>query len=484
MAAIGKGRVCFGLIVGNRGFFPDELAREGHAYMTQLLKRLGYDVVVLGPRDTKFGSVETWEDAKKCADLFKKNREKIDGVIVTLPNFGDERGVADSLKFAGLNAPVLVHAWADDAKKMSIKHRRDSFCGKISACNNLVQYAIPFSLTSQHTMDPKNKAFQDELHWFAAVCRVVKGLSRCRVGALGARPAAFNTVRFSEKLFEESGISVETLDLSEALGRAEKISDKDAKVRGRVKRILKYTSTENIPQDALIKMAKLAIVIEEWVAAAELDITAVQCWTALEEYYGIVPCTVMSMLSDSLRSSACEVDVGGAVAMHALALASRTPSFLLDWNNNFGEDEDKCVCFHCSNLPKSCFASSRMDYQEIIAGTVGKERTYGTVVGPIKPLPMTYARVSTFDTEAVIGAYVGEGAFTQDKLDTFGGYGVVRIPNLQGLLRYVCENGFEHHVAMNHSKVARAVFEAMDTYLGWDVYWHRDADGVCVREER
>ena len=468
-----KNKLTFGVIVGNRGFFPDALAQEGHAFMTSFLKKAGHDCVILSERDTKFGSVETWEDAKKCADLFKANRDKIDGVIVTLPNFGDERGVADTLKMAGLDVPVLVHAWDDTPGKMSIQHRRDSFCGKMSACNNLIQYGIPFSLTVLHTMDPTTPLFAREIDWFASVCRVVRGLRNCRVGALGARPAAFSTVRYSEKLLEESGITVETLDLSEVFGRIKALSDNAREVTARVKKISDYTPTNGIPAESIRKMAKLGIVVDRWMKDAELDVTAVQCWTSMEQYFGVVPCTVMSMLSDSLKSSACEVDVCGAVAMHALALASQTPSFLLDWNNNYGTDLNKCVCFHCSNLPKTCFADMKMDYQEIIAGTVGKENTFGTVVGRIKPGPMTFARISTFDTEGMIGAYVGEGNFTKDKLETFGGFGVAEIPNLQLLLRHICENGFEHHVAVNHSQCARAVFEAFDNYMGWDVYWHQ-----------
>ena len=466
-------KTCFGVIVGNRGFFPDHLAKEGRKAIVKLLKELGYASVVLTERDTKSGSVETWDDAKKCGDLFKGRADEIDGVIVTLPNFGDERGVADSLKLSGLDVPVLVHAWNDSPSAMSIANRRDSFCGKMSACNNLLQYDIPFSLTAEHTMDPATEAFKDEIHWFAAVCRVVKGVRSLRVGALGARPAAFNTVRYSEKLLAESGIAVETMDLSEAFGMAEAMGDKDGAVSRRLKKIQDYTCTKGIPVDALTRMAKLAAVIDRWMEEAGLDVTAVQCWTSMEEYFGVVPCTVMSMLSEGLRSSACEVDVCGAVAMHAMALASRTPSFLLDWNNNYGDDPDKCVCFHCSNLPKSCFSEMKMDYQEIIASTVGKEKTYGTVVGRIRPGDMTYARVSTFDSEGVVAAYLGEGTFTDDKLQTFGGYGVAEIPSLQVLLQYICENGFEHHVAVSHSQCARAVHEAMDNYLGWDVYWHQ-----------
>lgn len=465
---------CFGLIVGNRGFFPDVLAERGYTTMTRLLKQWGYEVVVLGLTDTKYGSVETWDDAKLCAELFRKERDRIDGVIVTLPNFGDERGIADTLRLAGLDVPVLVHAWQDEAAKMTIQHRRDSFCGKMSVCNNLKQYGIPFSLTLRHTMDPETPAFEDEVHTFAGVCRVVKGLRNCRVGALGARPAAFNTVRFSEKLLQGSGIAVETLDLSEVFGRAARMTDDDPKVTERLARITGYTQTRGVPQQALIKMAKLAEVIDDWRARLDLDITAIQCWTSMEEYFGVVPCTVMSMMSDQLASSACETDVAGAVSMHALALASGSPSFLLDWNNNYGDEPDKCVCFHCSNLPKSCFVETKMDYQEIIAGTVGKDSTYGTIYGRIKPGPMTFCRISTFDTDGGIAGYVGEGEFTDDPLQTFGGFGVARVPNLEGLLQFVCRNGFEHHVAASHSRVARAVHEALTTYLEWDVHWHAE----------
>jgi L-fucose isomerase-like protein len=468
-----KGKTTFGLIVGNRGFFPDHLAQEGHAFMTRRLKKLGYSVVVLSEKDTKFGSVETWEDAKKCGDLFRKRADKIDGVIVTLPNFGDERGVADALKLSGLDVPVLVHAWQDDPKKMTIKHRRDAFCGKMSVCNNLQQYGIPFSLTRQHTMDPESELFAEDVHWFAAVCRVVKGLRNCRVGALGARPAAFNTVRYSEKMLQESGITVETLDLSEVFGRADRIKDDDKQVKDRIKEISGYTEIAKVPNPSLVKMAKLGMIIDDWMTSADLDACAVQCWTSMEEFYGVVPCTVMSMLSDQLKSSACETDVMGTVSMHALALASGSPSFLLDWNNNYGDDPDKCVCFHCSNLPKSCMKHTEMNYQEIIAGSVGKENTYGTLYGRIDARPMTYLRASTMESEGLIAAYTGEGGFTDDPVETFGGYGVAWVPNLQGLLSYICRNGFEHHVAANHSQVGRAVEEALGNYLGWVVYHHQ-----------
>ena len=467
-----KRKMTMGLIVGNRGFFPDHLAKSGREEMIQVLRKAGMDVVALTPDESKHGAVETHEEAKRCAELFRSKAEAIDGVIVTLPNFGDERAIADTLRLARLAVPVLVQAMPDTPAKMGITHRRDSFCGKMSASNNLRQYGIPYSLTTLHTEAPDSPEFANDLEWFAAACRVVKGLRNLRVGAIGARPAAFNTVRYSEKLLEANGISVETLDLSEVLGRISRMKDSDDSAVEKLQSIKKYVTTSNIPEAALLKMAKLGAVIDEWMKAADVRISAVQCWTSLEENLGVVPCTVMSMMSDSLLSSACEVDVCGVIGMHALQLASETPSALLDWNNNYGDDPNKAVCFHCSNLPKHFFKDVRMDFQEIIAGTVGKDNTFGTCVGRVKSGPMSFARFSTDDINGKIRGYTGGGRFTDDPLDTFGGAGVVEIPGLQNLLHFICENGFEHHVAANFSTVAPAVHEATTRYLGWDMHAH------------
>jgi len=468
-----KRKMTMGIIVGNRGFFPDHLAKTGREEMIQTLQRAGMDVVVLDPQQSKYGAVETYEEAKTCAALFKSRAEAIDGVIVTLPNFGDERAIADALRLAGLKVPVLVQATPDEAGKMAITHRRDSFCGKMSACNNLRQYGIPYSLTTLHTEAPNSAEFAKDLEWFAAVCRVVKGFRNLRIGALGARPTAFNTVRYSEKLLEASGISVETLDLSEVLGRISRLKDSDDAVVQKLQAIERYVLTSGIPEAALLKMAKLGTVVDQWMKATHVDISAVQCWTSLEENLGVVPCTVMSMMSDSLLSSACEVDVCGVLGMHALQLASETPSALLDWNNNYGGDPNKAVCFHCSNLPKHFFNEVKMDFQEIIAGTVGKENTFGTCVGRVKAGAMSFARFSTDDVNGKIRGYTGGGRFTDDPLQTFGGAGVVEIPGLQNLLQYICKNGFEHHVAANFSTVGPAVHEAASKYLDWDMYAHQ-----------
>lgn len=462
-----------GIIVGNRGFFPDHLCNSGRKEILQLLKAQGFETVILSDQATKFGAVETIEDAQKCADLFRANRDRIEGILVTLPNFGDERGIANALRWSELNVPVLVHAFSDDPGTMTIKDRRDSFCGKMSACSNLRQYGIPYTLTRLHTVKPSDKVFLDDLADFDVTCRVRKGLRNFRLGALGARPAAFNTVRYSEKLLEGSGITIETLDLFELFGWIGKMKDDDARVKAKLEEIQRYVQVRSTPAASLQKMAKFGVAVDTWMEQARLNATAIQCWTAMEEFFGVVPCTLMSMMSNACISSACEVDVMGAVAMHAMAVGSGKPSALVDWNNNYGGDPDKGVIFHCSNLPKDLFAAEpSMDFQEIIAGTVGKENTYGTIVGRLKETPFTYLRVTTDDAAGKLRAYIGEGELTGDTLETFGGYGVVRIPHFQQLLAHICRNGYEHHVAVNPARIAAGVKEALARYLGWEVYHH------------
>ncbi|HEX9017912.1 MAG TPA: L-fucose/L-arabinose isomerase family protein [Anaerolineaceae bacterium] len=473
--------VTLGVIIGNRGFFPDHLVKSGRATILKVLEAQGFKVIAPSEELTKFGSVEDLAAAQKCADLFKQHRNEIDGVLITLPNFGEERPMANTLRWANLNVPVLVHAFPDDMSRMSILDRRDSFCGKMSICNNLTQYGIPFTLTERHTVDPESEEFSRDLQRFAAICRTVRGLRGARIGAIGARPAAFNTVRYSEKLLERSGISVDTLDLSELIGRSARLKADDPLLKAKLEAIRAYVPTTGVPGESLTRMAKMGVVIDTWMQDNALNASAIQCWTALEEFYGVVPCTLMSMMSNSLVPSACETDVAGLVGMYAMQLASGKPSAIVDWNNNFGDDPDKAVIFHCSNLPKDLFVEEtvsaqnapKMDYQAIIAGTVGKDSTYGTIVGRLKAQPFTYCRVSTDDLDGQMLAYLGEGDLTGDALDTFGGYGVVRIPNFQKLLNFICENGFEHHVAINPSQIAPAINEAFTKYLNWTTYYHQ-----------
>ncbi|MCS7314367.1 MAG: L-fucose/L-arabinose isomerase family protein [Bryobacterales bacterium] len=467
-----------GVIIGNRDFFPDRLVSEARRDVLALFGQMGVEPVMLEENETKLGSVETWEHAKRCAELFRAHRERIDGVLVTLPNFGDEKAVAETLKLSGLEVPVLVQAYPDDLGQLGVERRRDAFCGKISVCNNLRQYGIPYTLTTLHTDRILSDSFRTDLADFLAVCRVVRGLRKARIGAVGARPGAFNTTRYSEKLLQAAGISVSTLDLSEVLAEAARVSDDDPRLRAKLEEIRAYADASGVPLEALTRMGKLAVVLEDWMARNDLDATALQCWSSLQKNYGVNCCTVMSMMSERLLPSACEVDVTGALSMYALQLASGRPSALVDWNNNYGGEQDKCVLFHCGNWAKSYLPDATIGTAPILGTTLGEQNTYGALAGRTPAGPVTFARISTDDGAGRIRAYVAQGRLTDDPLTTFGSRAVAEVPRLQRLLRHICRQGFEHHVAVNLSECARALAEAFRTYLGWPTYWHEGEDGL------
>lgn len=469
-----KEKLTFGVIVGTRGIFNSKLAREGRKLIIEKLKNIGYNTVILPANTTPTGAVETLSDARKCATLFSENRGKIDGIIVTLPNFGDELGIINTLKYAELDVPILVHAEDDDNDKVDVKSRRDAFCGKLSVCNNLYQYGYSFTDTTYHTCKVTSEIFETDIHDFAAVCRVVGGLKHTRIGAIGARPAAFQTMRVSEKLLQAYGITVVPVDMSEILAEAVKIDNQASELKTRLSEIKQYgTIPSYIKEEKIVTQAKFGLAIEKWIKENEIDAAAVQCWESIQKNYGCSSCLSMSMLGEKLIPCGCEVDIAGVISMYMLALAAGRPSALLDWNNNFGDDRDVCVCTHCSNYPKSFFNNDiEISNLDVLGTTLGQENCFGAVKGKVKAGATTYLRISTDDTLGEIKSYLGEAEFTDDPYGMDGGIAVTRIPDLQLLMKYLCKNGFEHHVAMVRGNVAHILDEVINSYLGWDVYFH------------
>jgi len=465
-------KMTLGVIIGNRDFFPDQLVAEARRDLLKLCAELEIDVVMLDQQQSKLGAVETWANAQACGELFLSNRQRIDGILVCLPNFGDEKGVADSIRISELQVPILIQACPDDLDAFGLERRRDAFCGKISVCNNLRQYGLKYSLTRDHTVALNQMRFREDLLQFLQTCRVVRGLRRVRIGAVGARPNAFNTTRYSEKLLEAAGISVNTIDLSEIFGSTSGIASSDARVKQRIEQMHAYADASSAPDESMIKMAKFAIVVDDWMASLGLTATAIQCWSSMQKNYGVNVCTIMSMMSEQMLPSACEVDIAGVVSMYALQLASERPSALVDWNNNYGQDPEKCVFFHCGNWAKDFLPDIRIGTAPILGTILGEQNTIGALSGRTPAGPVTFGRISTDDRNGCIRAYIGDGRFTDDPLDTFGTKAVVHVPRLPHLMQYICRNGFEHHAAMNGAHCAVAVAEGLENYLGWGVYHH------------
>jgi len=464
----------FGVIIATRNIFNAKLAVEARKQVLDKLDKLGYGVIILPESETPTGNIEGYPDAVKCARLFKKNCDVIEGIIVILPNFGDELGVVNTISMSDLKVPVLLQACDDDNDKVDVKSRRDAFCGKLSVCNNFYQYGIEFTDTVYHTYSLESNEFEQDIIKFAGICRVVKGLKGLRVGAIGTRPGGFQTMRASEKLLQQSGITVVPVDMSEIISAANKLKDDDKAVTDKVKAIKDYGDCGDVALEKITRQAKFGLAVENWIADNNINISALQCWESIEKNYGCAACVTMSMMGEKLMPSACEVDITGAVSMYALALAAQTPSALLDWNNNYAEDRNKVVCTHCSNYPKSFFQNDiRIGSLDVLGTVLGSEDTFGAVKGKVAPGDMTFFRISTDDQKGEIRSYLGEGSITDDPYGMDGGIAVCHIQNLQKLMKHMCKNGFEHHVAMVRTHVAAILEEAIGNYMGWELYKHQ-----------
>lgn len=464
----------FGVIISNRSFFPDHLVRTAREKLMAAMEQWGHQVIALSPEDTCLGQTMTYEEAKKCAALFRAHSAEIEGIIVCLPNFGEETGVADAIKMSGLNVPILIQACDDDLDKLQLENRRDAYCGKLSLCSNLYQYGIPYSLTARHTCPVDSEEFHADVERFARICAVVKALRTARIAQLGARVTPFRTVRYSEKLLQQAGISVITEDMSEIFADAWLMQDDDPRVLAREAEIRAYGNIcPGIAREKVLKQAKLSLTIDQWMADHECVASAVQCWDSVEANYGCAACLSMSMMSSRGLPSACETDVMGAVSLLALLKASGVAPVYQDWDNNYGGDTDRCVNVHCSNYPAAAFREKpEIANLDILATTLGTEYSFGALKGRVRPDKMTFLKVSTDDRRGVIKCYLGQGEFTDDPLETFGGVAVCHVKNLDGLMHYVAKNGFEHHVAIVQAECADILEEALGNYLGWEVYRH------------
>ena len=458
----------FALFFGNRGFFPASLQAAAREELPRVLKALGHDTLMLDADATRYGAVETPAEGESYRKFLQAQRGAFDGVILCLPNFGDETGAVAALKDAGV--PILIQAYPDELAKMSPELRRDAFCGKFSIMDVFYQYGVKFTTLKPHVVHPESPTFAANIAHFDRLCRVVGGMQNLVVGAIGARTTAFKTVRIDELALQKHGITVETFDLSDLFARLGKLADQDAEVQAKAARLKSYTTWAGVPDKAFRMLCKMSVAIDRLIAENRLDCVSLRCWLEMQQQLGVSPCVLLSELNDRGIAAACELDTGNAVMMHALAQASGDVVTLLDWNNNYADADDKCILFHCGPVPQSMMtAKGQVTGHAILENAVGKGCSYGCNVGRIAAQPFTFGSLLTENGKLKV--YLGEGRFTTDAIpaDFFGCAGVAEIAQLQDALRKIGYLGFRHHVSVAPGHVLASVQEAFERYLGYDV---------------
>lgn len=457
-------KTCLALCLGNRGFFPETLIDQARAALVARLSELGFDILVMPKERTPYGAVESPKDGAVYGHFLEQHRGQFDGVLLSLPNFSDETGAIAALRDAGV--PIFIHAWPDEIGKMGFHQRRDAFCGKLSVMDVFHQYGLPFTTMKPHVVAPSTESFAQQMKTFGGVCRIVKGMRRCTIGAIGARTTAFKTVRFDEVALEYHGITTETLDLSELFRRVPLVEKSGTKFQTKAENLRGYAPWDEVPTAAFENLVRTGVVLDEFIAEYSLDALALRCWIELEKILKISPCVLMGELNHRGIAAACELDVGNAVAMRALTLASGRPSTCLDWNNNYGDDEDKCILFHCGPVPKDFMTDGgRIIDHPMFAKELGAGCAFGCHVGRIAAMPMTYA--STKTESGRLHFYAGEGEMTNDPIEKefFGCAGVARVPGLQDKLVSIGQGGYRHHVSLTSGLWCAAIQEAFSKYL-------------------
>ncbi len=457
----------FALYFGNRGFFPERLIASARRETVEALAALGIESLCQPEELTRYGAVETAAEGRRYAAFLREHAGEYDGVLLVLPNFGDENGASEALRDCG--TPIYILAYPDELDKMDFNSRRDAFCGKLSIMDVFGQFGIRYTVWAPHTLHPASEEFGRQMVRFSAVCRIVKGMKRFRIGAVGARPTAFKTIRFDENALQKYGITTEVFDNSDLLLRVRALRDDAPEVTAKAELFSGYTDFSQVPREKLLALAKLSCALDRLIAEYELDALGLRCWLDLEQTLQISPCVVLSELNDRGFPAACELDVGNAVTMYALHLASCEPAACLDWNNNYEDDPDRCVLFHCGPVPQRLMLErGRVIDHPMFAKSLGAGCAFGCNVGRIRPMHFTFASSTTVDGR--LRYYTGEGEFTCDTLpaEFFGCGGVARIPGLQqGLLR-IGRNGYRHHVGVTPGSWSTVLDEAFGTYLGYD----------------
>jgi L-fucose isomerase, C-terminal domain len=459
-------KTTFVLFFGNRGFFPGELIATARQEMIEACVKNNYDYLIMEESLTRYGAVETIKEGALFAEFLEKHKGEYDGIILSLPNFGDENGAAVALK--NIDVPILVQAFPDEIDNMDFAHRRDAMCGKLAMCNVLRQLKIKYTLTKDFCVNPLSDAFAKDLRLFAATCRVVKGMKQFNVGAIGARTTAFKTVRYDEIAFQSHRINVESIDMSRVFEDMTKVDEQ--KLEEKKKLYAKLSNFGTYPSEKLENISRLGVVIDQLIEEYDLQAIAIRCWDELEKKFGIAPCLILGELNERSIAAACELDVTNAVMMRAMCLASDHPVMLLDVNNNYGDETDKVIFFHCGPAPVSMMREQGHIEEHLM---FRKSFGEGTGVGINKGKLMTGdVTVGSFKTEnGDLCAFVTEGQFTDEELqkEFFGCGAVFEKKNAGAMLKYMAENGYRHHVCIAKGNYGEAVKEAFHNYLGYKI---------------
>lgn len=396
-------------------------------------------------------------DEKDVEKVYKYFIEKeVDAMFAPHCNFGTEAAVAKLGKIMG--KPLLLWGPRDDAPLENGIRTRDTQCGLFATSKILRRFGVPFTYITNSGLN--GKIFERGFKNFLGAVSVKKTLNNLRIGMISTRPGDFWTVMANEgELLEKFGIEIVPLSLTEVITASRSfLKEKNRELKEfvedvRVKKI-DYTA---VGEENLRKIGGLKIAMQKWMEAEDLSATAIQCWTALPEEYGIVPCFANSVLTDERMPVVCETDIHGAVTAAILQAANlgKTPIFFSDLTIRHPENDNAELLWHCGPFPYSLKAE---DSPASIERHAIMEGHYpGVASWKIRGGDITVARFDGDNGKYSLLMGQGHGVDGPMTQGTYVWFGVKDWPLWEEKL---IRGPYVHHVAGIHGKFASVLYEA------------------------
>jgi len=461
-------KIKIGFVPAHREPFDDDWAVNMRKRCLAALSRVkGLEVIVPDARLTKGGLVRDDGDADKTIGLFRD--EKIEGLIIGTMTFGDEVS-ALAVASAFRNLPTLLFGTKEGDFTSDGGRRSDSFCGTLAVSSGLHRRKIPFLFSG--IIFPEDSTFKPDIENFMAVCSIIKGFMGARIGLVGPRPERFETCISNEDAllssFNQRVVPTSILDI---MLRLEGLKDNAPGLKKIIGEMKKEADLSNAGADKVRTMAGLQYALKQFADEKGLSALAVQCWTAIQQAYGISACYALGRLTDSGLMTACEVDVYGALTMLVQSLATfktARPHFI-DWTIRHQTKKNLFLSWHCGNAPPSlaCRAQGiKIRPHSILSKPLGKDRALGTAEFQLKPGVVTICRLMELDGEFKMLVTRGEIMESNQRLR--GSWSWVKVPDLDGLYLTLVEEGFTHHASQIHGDYATPIEDACD-FLGIEV---------------
>jgi len=445
-----------GFVPSHRSPFDKKWAIEMRNRTIKSIEANVSDVELVYPDSTITDGalVTSKEDACRVIELFKE--KNIKGLIIGMMTFGEELPnllIAEAFE----NLPVFVFGTKEGPFTEDGNRKSDSFCGTISTASGLARRNINFDFSGIHF--PEENEFLENIQRFVKVVNACDNFKGMRIGAIGPRPAPFETCAINEMdLITKFRIKVIPFTLLKLKADLEKIEFTN--IIDKFEQIKKFYNCSLSDDNMIAKSAKLEHILGKYAQEENLSGFGVQCWTAIQEEIGISPCLSMGRMTDKGIMCACEVDILGAITMviqHNLTMNKDVPHFI-DWTIQNQEDENTFLAWHCGNAPVSLKCGScipEIKSHSILGQQIGYDKSFGTAEFQLKEGNVTINRL--VEINGIFKMLSVKGDTVPDNRNLRGSWKWVKVKDLKKLYRTIIESGFTHHASMIFNDVSKEV---------------------------